>query len=151
MIQYTASERMSIWAGIEVLANDGRLRILDQVLEELGRKYPEVLPRLASLDDYRAPRTTNALRILFSQVIAECPDLLDEDSPYEQADGWLVASAVEYGYCVTTDELPSALRTSKRSKVHIPDACESLPGKIGCAKIRCRTLREIANDEGWLP
>ena len=146
---FTAREREPIWEGLERLANDGRLVLIKQVVEELSDPaFIPVLDRLRSFRGYRVLKHTNDLRRRYRDLMRRHPDLARAIARYDPtrdpADPWLVVNAHKHGLTIVTEELRRTVRAGRpRRGPPIPDICD----KEG---IRCISLRHLANDEGWL-
>ena len=143
--EFSDAERSAIWAGLEQLAAEGRIKLIPAVAQEIKRKNPEGLKRLRK---YKATRTrvSNQVRLSYQRLVARYPDWgVRGDEEYEQGDPWLVAYAMDRGYHIVSNEKPrTAQRGRRRSRTKIPDVCaiQSIP---------CMTLRELARQQGWIP
>ena len=140
--RFTESERTAIWAGLERLAGEGRLKLLDKIEDDLERWYPDVLSKLRAFPNVRI-RTTPQIRATYQQIIAKHPKLMQRLLHHDDADPYLVAAAKTRGYGVVTEEKDNATRKSKSKDVPIPDLC-ALEG------VQCRNLRNLGKDEGWI-
>lgn len=143
---FSKLEQGLIWEGLEVLADEGRLKLIKQVRAELQRWHPVALARLNAFAGCRVPPTNNDLRRRYQTIVATYPRWAKKvvQSKYEPADPWLIASTQKYGGILITEELPAARQLRPRkNRPKIPDACEALG-------VPYQTLREVALEEGWL-
>jgi hypothetical protein len=126
------------------LAEQGRLKLIKQVKEELKRWHPTALSRLKPIKGTKMPRVNNELRLRYQWLLAQYPKLIPADPAFDPADPWLVVSAQQYGFTIVTEELPtSARKTRPRHGPPIPDLCDELA-------IPWTSLRALARAEGWL-
>ncbi len=145
--RYTDDERAAIWEGLERLAEDGRLRIIRFVREELASRYPAILPRLDSLPNTQC-NITNRMRRVYQELIGRHPKIIEgwpRDPAHDDADPWIIAFAKTSGFTVVTEEVSAEQSSRKKRKkgIPIPDLCRN-------EGIRCVALRELAGSEGWL-
>ncbi len=142
---YSPDERVKTWKGLEALADDGRLRLVKQVREELSRWHPTGLGRLSAFPGCRMPRTNNELRCRYQRLLASYPRMIPRDPARDPADPWLIVSAQQYGLTIITEELPrSARRSRARRGPPIPDVCDDLG-------IQWTSLRSLAMASSWIP
>ena len=142
-MSYSPQERALVWDGLLRLARDGRIKLIRQVKGELTRWDPAALERVKVYKGHRVP-VTNDLRRRYTALLNKYPGLVPQDPAYDPADPWLIVAAQKYGFVIVTEELPKAIRKSKAKTPPIPDICQR-------EGILCKSLRELANDEGWLP
>ena len=142
---YSDEERRAIWAGLESLANEGRLKLIREVKQELRRLYPESLARLDGYKWVSAPRVGTDLQWRYQALLSKYPDLTPEDDlTHDPADPWLIVTAQKYSYAILSDEVREKEKKGRvKHGPQIPDICDA-------ENIDCKRLRELANDEGWL-
>jgi len=142
-LSYTPQERALVWDGLLRLARDGRIKLIRQVKGELERWDRAALDRLKVYRGHRVP-VTNDLRRRYTALLNKYPELMPRDPAYDPADPWLIVAAQKYGFVIVTEELAKAARKSRAKTPPIPDIC----GREG---VPCKSLRKLANEEGWLP
>jgi hypothetical protein len=136
-------ERGLIWAGLESIAADGRLKLVKQIRAELGRWHPTALARLDRFEGCRVPPTTNDLRRRYQELIANHPRWAPR-TKYDPGDPWLIVSTQKFGGVLVTEELHAADQTRPRkSRPKIPDVCDA----VG---VPYYNLRQLAEVEQWL-
>ena len=146
--RYSDDERAVVWGGFKKLAEDGRLKIIRFVREELAVLYPSIVPKLESLPKARG-NLTNQVRRIYQEIMARHPEIMEgwlRDPAYNDADPWIVAFAKTNGFIVVTEELSAGQSNSKKRKkgIQIPDLCAA-------ESVKCIKLRDLAVKEGWLP
>ncbi len=141
---FTATQRESIWSGLQEIAQDARLKLLDKIQEDLERRYPECLPRLLSFPHIRL-RTTRAIDLTYQQIVGKHERLMAQilKFGFRDADPYLVAAAKVRNLVVISEELDNQTRRRKSKDVPIPDICTG-------ENVLCRRLRQVAQDEGWI-
>ena len=151
---FTTAERTAIWAGLESLAEQGRLKLISQVREELKRWDLEALTRLSVYDGQRITvRRTPELVLEYQRILTTYPDLQKSVKPRrDPSDGWLIVVARLKGYSVISQERRINERYVRRGQtppqnpeLRIPDVCDKSDVQVTCFK-----LREVASREGWL-
>ncbi len=140
---YTPEERRDVWAKLIDLSQDGRLKLIKQVKEELKRKHPTALDRLKAIKGTKMPRINNELRQRYQWLLGQYPRLISSDPRFDPADPWLIVSALQYGYTVITEELPRSARQSRAKRPPIPDVCDAV-------QVQWTSLRRLAEAEGWI-
>jgi len=146
---FSAMEQKTIWEGLEALADQGRLKLIKQVKEELARHDPQGLKRLKQYPGQKLIIRRTATTIKHYQLItARHPDLVKGGSRFDPADPWLILAAERHGYTIISEELSKSERTTKvtrkKNMERIPDVCKAR---------RLQTpvkLRELAKQEGWI-
>jgi hypothetical protein len=146
---FTAIERELIWEGLEAFAENGRLKVIKEVREELERYDPVGLDRLKQYPAQRLiVRRTQKVITQYQTITTNHPDLLKGGSRFNPADPWLILAAEKYGYRIITEELEKSARTTQVSRMQrrerIPDVCQALTLKATIC------LRDLAVQEGWI-
>lgn len=116
------------WMGLEQLAQEGRVRSVDRVKQEL-EKGQDRLAEWAASDFAQGFASTDVAEVLgeFRRVmawVAGQPQFTDAAKRQfaDGADGWLVAYAKVRGYVVVTQEQPSG---DVKRRVPIPNVCNA--------------------------
>lgn len=136
----------SVWAALEGLVTDARLVAPFQVLEELRRKDDE-LKAWAEAHKPMFKRTDQTILTKTADVLREFPDLVDPLKEHEDADPYVVATAVlmqEGQQELFAAASCTVLTTEHRriGKSRIPHACAHFG-------IECFDFRELFKREGW--
>lgn len=142
---YPAAEQAAIWAGLEALAEEGRLKILPEVTVEVGRRTPEGQQCLKDLRRARVRRSRQVMEE-YKKIVAEHPRWAPDPDGEDSADPWLIAQAKIAGFQILTDESPAATQSKSRAgRPKIPDVAANygVVPKVG--------LRQFAKEQGWLP
>ncbi|MGH9875104.1 MAG: DUF4411 family protein [Pyrinomonadaceae bacterium] len=148
-VPYTVREKKLIWEGLEDLADEGRLKLIKQVKEELSRHDPNGLKILKQYPGQKLiiRRTAEVIR-LYRTITTNHPDLIKGGSRFDPADPWLILAAEKYDYTIITEELLKSERTTlkprKRNMERIPDVCKIRPISDAIK------LRDLAKQEGWI-
>jgi len=146
---FSPAEQEAIWEGLEKLADEGRLKLIKQVKEELGRYDPDGLRRLKKYPGQKLIIKRNATTIKHYQLITtRHPDLMKGGSRFDKADPWLILAAERFGYTIISEELSKTERTTKiarkQNMERIPDVCKARGLKAAMK------LRKVAKLEGWI-
>jgi hypothetical protein len=146
---FSAAEQKAIWKGLEELADQGRLKLIKQVKEELARHDPDALKRLRQYSGQKLIIKRTATTIKHYQLItSKHPDLLKGGSRFDPADPWLILAAERLGYTIISEELSKPERTTrsqrKKNMERIPDVCKARKLKDAIK------LRDLAKQEGWI-
>lgn len=149
VVSYTANEKEAIWDGLKEFADEGRLKLIKQVKEELRRHDPGGLKVLKEYPRQKLiiRRTADVIKH-YRLITTSHPDLMRGGSRFDPADPWLILAAERYGYTIITEELlkkdRTTLKSRKRNMERIPDVCKirKLEDSIG--------LRDLAKLEGWI-
>lgn len=148
-LPFSKAEQEAIWKELENLADQGRLKLIKQVKEELSRHDPNGLKRLKQYPGQKLiiRRTASVIKH-YQSITTQHPDLTKGGSRFDKADPWLIVAAEIHGYTIITEELLKKDRTTlvarRRNMERIPDVCKIRPGlndAIG--------LRDLAKQEGW--
>lgn len=142
---YSEREKQAIWRGLDTLASAGRLMLLKAVAEEAKRRVPDAVQRIRRFPRSRV-RHTNRLRSLYQTAVETYRDWAPRTSLVEQGDPWLLAGGIEKGWVVISSELrrrDQKVKRRTRKETKLPDACDA-------HNVLCRTLRQVAQIEGWL-
>lgn len=146
---FTAIERELIWEGLEAFAENGRMKVIKEVREELERWDSAGLDRLKQYPAQRLiiRRTQNVIT-QYQAITTSHPDLMKGGSRFNPADPWLILAAEKYAYTIITEELEKSARTTQVGRMQrrerIPDVCQVRNLK----PIIC--LRDLAVQEGWI-
>ncbi len=147
---FSAAEQASIWAGLEGLAANGRLKLIKQVKSELWRHDRKGRARLTKHSQHELiiRRTPSVIR-LYQNITATHRDLMRGGSRRDPGDPWLIVASELYGHTIVCEELlgqdrSPTLPRRKRLMERIPDVCQArnLPNAIH--------LRDLAMQEGWI-
>jgi hypothetical protein len=95
ILEFSDSEREAIWKGLEQLAQNGRLKIVPAVRDEIRRRNPLGYQRLAKFT-----RTTvqinNRVRRNYQILIEQHSDWAPRGvERYEKGDPWMIAYAMD--------------------------------------------------------
>ena len=135
---YSLIEAERIWGNLLARIEDGRVKTVPQVMDELKRNdrltYGRLHPYAKSLVVQNLGHA-NAVRLL----LGEFPDLVRADALSDPADPWLIVAAVRQDAVVVTNEVPSAERKRPRPP-SIPDICASK--HIECINVVAFVQRE---------
>jgi uncharacterized protein DUF4411 len=148
-VPYTSAEKEAIWNGLKEFADEGRLKLIKQVKEELSRHDPAGLKTLKQYPGQKLiiRRTADVIR-RYRLITTSHPDLMRGGSRFDPADPWLILAAELYDYTIITEELLKKDRTTlkprKRNMERIPDVCKSRNLKSSIS------LRDLAKLEGWI-
>lgn len=148
-VPYTVTEKKAIWDGLKKLAEEGRLKLIKQVKEELSRHDPDGLKTLKEYPRQKLiiRRTADVIKH-YRLIMAKHPDLMKGGSRFDPADPWLVLAADRFGYTIITEELLKAERTTLKPRMQkrerIPDVCKAM-GLEDAIK-----LRDLAKQEKWI-
>ena len=140
--KFSAGSAQRIWAGIEKLAQERRLKLIPAVRDELRRLDPEGAQRIGVNAGSRVPALSADLVAVYQHLDRAHPKLVPNDPAKDPADPWLVAYAIVHGWTVVTSEIPAALSRRSASSPKIPDICEA----EGAPWI---SLEDLAVREGW--
>lgn len=146
---FTADEQSKIWDGLEQFAKDGRLKLIRQVREELGRHDPAGLKRLKEIPGVNLIiRRTPAIVLKYQSITTAHPDLMKGGSRFDPADPWLILASELHGHIIVSEELSKTERTTliarKLKLERIPDVC------IARRLDPAIKLRDLALQEGWI-
>jgi Domain of unknown function (DUF4411) len=146
---FTTVERELIWEGLEAFAENGRLKIIKEVREEVERLDPLGLDRLKQHSAHRLIiRRTQKVITQYQAITANHPDLMKGGSRFNPADPWLILAVEKYDYRIITEELLKSARTTQVSRMQrrerIPDVCQARTLKAPIC------LRDLAVQEGWI-
>lgn len=142
---FTSQERALIWDGLERLAGEGRLKLIGQVKQELGRWHPAGLQRLTAYQGHSLTfrRTAEVIR-WYRDIISRYPGVRPRPG-LDPADAWLIVASKKFGYRIVTMELSVAQRSPRAKRgARIPDICAAEGLLVPF------DLRELAVREDWL-
>ena len=136
--RYYAPDRFpSFWRDLERLIDQGRLRSVDEVRDELDKQDDDVAKWarerssfFLSLDEESQSKAT--------EVLVRFPNLIRVNSPGTQADPFIVGCAWAHSYTIVTSERGVM---GSRKKVKIPDVCRHFG-------INCLSIVEFLRAEG---
>jgi Domain of unknown function (DUF4411) len=118
---YSPNELERIWRNLIARIEDGRVKTVPQVMDELQRNdrrsFDRLQPFRKTLTVPNAGRV-NAVRLLLTAF----PDLVRADALSDPADPWLIVAAADHNAVVVTNEVPSAERR-RPGPPRIPDVC----------------------------
>ena len=149
VVPYTPKEKAAIWDGLKEFADEGRLKLIKQVKEELSRHDPGGLKALKEYPRQKLiiRRTVDVVKH-YRLITTKHPDLMSGGSRFDPADPWLILAAERFGYTIITEELLKRDRTTlkprRRKMDRIPDVCKIRRLKDSIS------LRGLAQQEGWI-
>lgn len=128
----------NLWEQLRASIKRGEIISPDEVLHELKRGSDDLADLLATEEGLFVPLDED-IQEAVSIVMAECPDLADEEGERNRADPFVVAVGLKRGCNVVTRERPRKSATARRK---IPDACEDL-------SVECLDWFDFLRAVGW--
>jgi pentatricopeptide repeat protein len=128
----SAADRNRAWAFLESLAKRGRLRVAEQVFDEMEKGEEDDLERLQALDERCIVRITPELGIRAGRIASRFQGMSKPRKNPDKADPWVIAAAMEMNLTVVTEERPGSKS--------IPTACKNLG--VDCIDLRGLVERE---------
>ncbi|MCL4547027.1 MAG: DUF4411 family protein [Bacteroidetes bacterium] len=130
----------SVKKAIEELINQGKFFAPERVLEEIHRVGSNPLKNWAkSHKQIFLPHDVH-LQEEANEIQFKYPDLIDNNSPYDEADRWLIALAKLKEWIVITHETSVKNKRRPDRNLYIPDVCNSM-------KIPCKEFLELLRIE----
>ena len=140
-IAYTPRERELIWPRLIARIEDGRLKTVTQVMNELQRNDRYAYERLSPLRKHFVLSTEGMMNGVVA-LLSRFPDLVRADALTESADPWIIQAGVVHSLTIVSNEFANHER-KKPGRVRIPDVCDEL-------KKPCIKLDEFIRREGLL-
>jgi hypothetical protein len=128
----------TLWANVESMIAEGRIRCIDVVSFELGRRDDEACTWAKTQDGLFVP-LNEAIQLKTREVLGVHPKLTGIGGGRNQADPFVIALAMTYpdGVVVTEETL-----TGNIVKPRIPDVCNAM-------NIRWLNLIGFVTEQGW--
>jgi hypothetical protein len=128
---------------MESLAASGKLFSPSRVYDEINQIGPRGLQQWARKNNnifvpHDSQLQTEATTIQFSY-----PDLIDNTSPHDEADRWIIALAKIKGFTVVTHETSVHKKKNPPRKMFIPDVCTAMG-------IKCIEFLELLRIEKYV-
>ena len=147
IILFQPSERKKVWQGLRDLSKNGRLKIVAEVRAEIAFRCKSAKELISRCLTKTGSRKSRAIMVDYQRIIRLYPGWApNENTQFDSADPWLIATASVRNYVVVTDELPAfaQARMPSRNRHKIPDVCarEGLVCQVG--------LKELARQQGWI-
>ena len=121
---FSGTEREAIWSGLEALAEDNRLKLLDMIKGDLDRMYPRVVPKLMGFPNiyvlYHSELKTSISRYSRQTSTLGRGNLENRSLGCDPS---LVVAAKTFGWTVISEESPRGQRRSRSKDVPTPDVC----------------------------
>jgi len=132
----------SVQKAMDLLSRGGQLHAPERVQEEIDASGSKGLKVWAKQNKsiflpHDPQLQAEAQRIQFAY-----PDLIDNNSPYDEADRWVIALASIKKYSVVTHETSVRVKRKPERKLFIPDVCVAL-------NIPCIELLELMRQQKW--
>lgn len=142
--RFSTEERDRFWRHFVARVDDGRIKTIREVFDEIERNdrraTQELAPRLQKL----LVPTTDDFNCVASLLKDErFRGLVRDDAVSEPADPWIICVARRLGLIVVTNEVRTADRKRPDGRARIPDVC----GALG---IDCIDVVEFARREGLM-
>lgn len=128
----------TLWGNVEAMIQDGSVRSVDLVRDELAAREDDTYQWAKAQHDLFVPLTAD-VQVAVREVLQEHQRILGIGSGRSGADPFVIALARARGGVVVTEE------TSSRnlSKPKIPDVCDAMG-------IRRLTLLQLVQEQGWV-
>ena len=110
------------WVQLDAAIAAGTIRSSEEVLKDLEKGADDFSPVLKAKAGVFVP-LDEGLQAEVAEVMAACPDLVDEENERSLSDPFVVALAKRMNGTVVTGEKPRKSPTGRRK---IPDACTRL-------------------------
>lgn len=122
----------SMWQDIDDLIKNDVIVISREILEEVDdkeikNKLLELEPKIIDIDE--------EIQMNVKKVLRECPELIDFAKVKSSGDAFLIATAMEYGLIVITEE-------NADSPKKIPKVCEKL-------NVECTNILGLCKMQKW--
>lgn len=137
---YAKKNYPTFWTGIEQLAEEKRLGIPPQVLEELGEEKDELYKWCKDREEILIWEPSEFTEAFYSEMVNSYPGLATSHIGVGRnyADLYVVATAQIYNAAVVTTE-----KLDRSKKIKIPDICKD-------HDIDCLQPYDIIKNEGWV-
>lgn len=112
---------VTLWANIELMINDGNIRCIDEVRNELAKREDAVHDWAKSQPDLFVPLTADVQRAA-RDVLQAHPKLVGAGGGRNSADPFVIALARAQDGVVVTEETLSG----NINKPRIPDVCDAM-------------------------
>ena len=120
----------SVKKAIEELINQGKLFAPERVFEEINHVGSAPLKTWAkSHKQIFLPHDVH-LQEEANEIQFKYPDLIDNTTPFDEADRWIIALAKLKGWVVITHETSVKSKRKPDRNLYIPDVCNDM--KIPC-------------------
>lgn len=130
----------SVKKAIEALINQRRLFAPERVLEEINRHGSNPLKNWVKNNKHIFLPHDVDLQTEANEIQFTYPDLIDNTSPYDEADRWIIALAKLKRWTVITHETSVKSKRKPDRNLYIPDVCNA-------EKIPCIEFLELLRKE----
>ncbi len=130
----------SVKKAIEELINQGKLFAPERVLEEINHVGSNPLKVWAKSYKHIFLSHDVNLQAEANEIQFNYPDLIDNTSPFDEADRWIIALAKLKGWTVITHETSARKKKNPLRNLYIPDVCNAM-------KIPCKEFLELLRIE----
>lgn len=127
----------TMWTNIERLIEDGQIRSVDVVRDELIKRDDDACTWAKQQTDLFVPLELD-IQVETSAILADHPKLVGKGGVRSGADPFVIGFAKARSGTVVTEEHP----TGRLDKPHIPDVCAALG-------IPCLNLVQFVTEQGW--
>ena len=127
----------NFWENLDSIAQQGRVLVPEEVLNELRVKQDALLNWVKEREDWLLVRTTRPVMLKTRSVMSRYPSLTKISGGRGTADPFVIATAWELGASVVTEE-----RGGSAKKPKIPYVCTAL-------NIKCLSVLELIRAERW--
>lgn len=128
----------TLWSNIESMIDNGGIRCVDVVRDELAKRDDEVCAWAKSQGGLFVPLTADVQEGA-REILAVHPKLVGIGSGRSGADPFVIALAMAHKGVVVTEETKSR----NLIKPRIPDVCDAM-------KVRRLTLMGFVQEQGWV-
>ncbi len=132
---------------MEQLVIQNKLYAPERVQEEIGYVGSKALQNWAKLHKSIFIQHDTNLQLEAQTIQIAYPDLIDNTTPFDEADRWVIALAKIENYTVVTHETSYASKKKSTKKpernLYIPDVCNAM-------KINCIEFLDLMRSEGWI-
>lgn len=125
-----------VWAGFDLLIEEGRLRASIEVYNELERKDDELLAWCKDRKEKMFLEIDEEIQAIVTDILREHPRLVDTVKGRSGADPFVIALAE------TTKPFMKVLTEEMPGKTKIPDVCDA-------RSVKCINLADMIEEEDW--
>lgn len=124
--RYPSDVFPSVKGSMEGLINQDKFHAPERVLEEINYVGSHSLKNWAKGNKNIFLQHSVDLQNEANDIQFKYPDLIDNTSPYDEADRWVIALAKLNGWTVVTHETSVKKKKNAPRNLYIPDVCYSL-------------------------
>jgi AhpD family alkylhydroperoxidase len=132
----------SVQKAMERLSQGGLLFAPERVHEEIDASGSKGLKAWAKQNKSIFLPHDQQLQAEAQSIQFAYPDLIDNNSPHDEADRWVIAVAKIKGCPVVTHETAARAKKKPERSLFIPDVCKAM-------NIQCIELLELMRQQKW--